>query len=71
MFSRGSDGSLTFFDLNQQETQRYFGKLNENELVADIKATWNINEEDRLRFGLTAKDKGAALQDDKVLLQPA
>ena len=57
MFSRGSDGSLTFFDLNQQETQRYFGKLNENELVADIKATWNINEEDRLRFGLTAKDK--------------
>ena len=57
MFSRSSDGSLSFFDLNQQETQRYFGKLNENELVADIKATWNINDEDRLRFGLTAKDK--------------
>ena len=57
MFNGGSDGLLTFFDLNQQETQRYFGKLNENELVADIKATWNINDEDRLRFGLTAKDK--------------
>ena len=57
MFSRQSDGTLSFFDLNQQETQRYFGKLNENELVGDIKATWNINDEDRLRFGLTAKDK--------------
>ena len=57
MFSRGDDGSLHFFDLNQQETQRYFGRLAENELVADIKATWKINDEDRLRFGLTAKDK--------------
>ena len=57
MFSRGDDGSLHFFDLNQQETQRYFGSLAENELVADIKATWEINDQDRLRFGLTAKDK--------------
>ena len=57
MFSRQGDGTLSFFDLNQQETQRYFGKLNENELVGDIKATWNIDDEDRLRFGLTVKDK--------------
>lgn len=57
MFSRDDDGSLHFFDLNQQETQRYFGSLAENELVADIKATWEINDQDRLRFGLTAKDK--------------
>lgn len=57
MFRRGEDGTLRFFDLNQQETQRYFGNLNENELVADIKATYNINDEDRIRFGLTAKDK--------------
>ena len=57
MFSRGDDGSLHFFDLNQQETQRYFGSLAENELVADIKAIWEINDQDRLRFGLTAKDK--------------
>ena len=57
MFSRGDGGSLHFFDLNQQETQRYFGSLAENELVADIKATWEINDQDRLRFGLTAKDK--------------
>ena len=57
MFSRHEDGTVSFFDLNQQETQRYFGKLNENEIVGDIKATWNINDEDRLRFGITAKDK--------------
>ena len=57
MFRRGEDGVLRFFDLNQQETQRYFGKLNENELVADIKASYSLNEEDRIRFGLTAKDK--------------
>ena len=57
MFSRGDDGSLHFFDLNQQETQRYFGSLAENELVADIKASYSFNEEDRIRFGLTAKDK--------------
>ena len=57
MFSKGDDGLLSFFDLNQQETQRYFGRLGENEIVADIKATWNINDRDRLRFGLTGKDK--------------
>ena len=57
MFRRGEDGVLRFFDLNQQETQRYFGRLGENELVADIKATYNFNDEDRIRFGLTGKDK--------------
>ena len=57
MYRRGSDGQLRFFDLNQQETQRYFGSLDENELVADIKASYNFGEDDRLRFGLTAKDK--------------
>ena len=57
MFSKGDDGLLSFFDLNQQETQRYFGRLGENEIVADIKATWNIDDRDRLRFGLTGKDK--------------
>ena len=62
MYRRGTDGQLRFFDLNQQETQRYFGKLSENELVADIKATYNFNESDRLRFGLTAKDKTRAFR---------
>ena len=62
MYRRGTDGQLRFFDLNQQETQRYFGSLDENELVADIKATYNFNESDRLRFGLTAKDKTRAFR---------
>lgn len=57
MYRRGNDGILRFFDLNQQETQRYFGKLVEDELVADIKASLNFNDSDRLRIGLTAKDK--------------
>ena len=57
MYRRGADGQLSFFDLNQQETQRYFGSLDENELVADIKASYDFGEDDRLRFGLTAKDK--------------
>ena len=57
MYRRGTDGQLRFFDLNQQETQRYFGKLDENELVADIKASYSFGDDDRLRFGLTAKDK--------------
>ena len=57
MYRRGLDGEYKFFRLNQQETQRYFGRLNENELVADIKATYGFNDDDRIRFGLTAKDK--------------
>ena len=57
MYRRGSDDRWYFFKLNQQETQRYFGKLSENELVADIKATYNINDHNKVRFGLSAKDK--------------
>ena len=57
MYRRGADDRWYFFKLNQQETQRYFGKLSENELVADIKATYNINEHNKVRFGLSAKDK--------------
>ena len=57
MYRLGSDDQWYFFKLNQQETQRYFGRLSENELVADIKATYMINEGDKIRFGLSAKDK--------------
>ena len=57
MYRLGSDGEWYFFKLNQQETQRYFGRLNENEAVADVKATYSFNKDDRIRFGLTAKDK--------------
>ena len=57
MYRLGADDQWYFFKLNQQETQRYFGKLGENELVADIKATFRINDENRIRFGASAKDK--------------
>lgn len=57
MFSRGEDGSLSFFNLNQQETMRYFGSLGESEAVADIRTSYNFSEDDRIRFGLTAKAK--------------
>lgn len=62
MYRRGTDGQLRFFDLNQQETQRYFGNLDENELVADIKASYSFGDDNRLRFGLTAKDKTRAFR---------
>ncbi len=57
MFSRGSDGTLSFFNLNQQETQRYFGQLSEDEVVADVRATLVVDEDNKIRFGLAAKDK--------------
>ena len=62
MYRRGTDGQLRFFDLNQQETQRYFGTLDENERVADIKASYSFGDDNRLRFGLTAKDKTRAFR---------
>ena len=65
MYRRGTDGQLRFFDLNQQETQRYFGSLDENELVADIKASYGFGDDDRLRFGLTAKDKTRAFRSTR------
>ncbi len=57
MFSRRADGSLGFFNLNQQETQRYFGKLSEYEIVADIRVSRVFDEWNRIGFGLGVKDK--------------
>ena len=58
MFRRSEDGTQKFFQLNQQETQRYFGKLGENEVVADVKSTYRFDDKgNRLRFGLSAKYK--------------
>lgn len=57
MFSKNADGSLGFFNLNQQETQRYFGKLSEYEAVADIRASRIFDEWNRVGFGISMKDK--------------
>lgn len=56
LFQEGTDGKLHFFT-NNLETYRYFGKLDEKEYTADIKALLNIDETSSLRFGITAKDK--------------
>ena len=70
MYRRGTDGQLRFFDLNQQETQRYFGSLDENELVADIKATYNFDERRQAALRPHRQGQDPRLQDHEILLQP-
>mgnify|MGYP004507115367 CR=1 FL=1 len=57
MFSKGADGALKFFNLNQQETQRYFGELEEYEIVGDIRVSRVFDEINKLQFGISIKDK--------------
>lgn len=57
MFIEGDGGMMSFFQLNQQETQRFFGKLGENEVVADFKAAYSFDDDNKLRLGITAKGK--------------
>ncbi len=46
------------FKLNRQETMRYFGSLDEDEWVADLKTTYRFGEKNLFRFGVGYKDKG-------------
>ena len=57
MFRRNSSGELNFFKLNAQETQRYFGALDENEFVLSEKNTRVFNDDYTLKFGVTGKYK--------------
>lgn len=57
MFSRGDDGSLGFFNLNQQETQRYFSGLSELETALQASAVRSFSDLCRLRFGASFRDK--------------
>ena len=58
MFENKTDGSISFFRLNQQETMRYFGELDEDEIATNVKATWNFGKRDsKLRFGIAFKNK--------------
>lgn len=57
MFRKMDDGSLTLFLLNRQETMRYFGSLNENEWVGDLKATYRFGKSNKVRAGFAYKDK--------------
>lgn len=57
MFQLLNDGNIKFFDLNQQETMRYFGDLNENELTACINSGYQIDEKNKIDFGISYKRK--------------
>ena len=58
MFRQDTEtGALSLFLLNQQETMRYFGELDEDEIVGDLKLAYHFGEENRLRVGATYKRK--------------
>lgn len=54
---RKDDGKISLFKLNKQETMRYFGELEETELVADLKVGYKWGENNRSQLGATYKDK--------------
>jgi outer membrane receptor protein involved in Fe transport len=56
MFRKDGD-DLSLFKLNQQETMRYFGDLDESEFVADIRSVYNFGTSNLVRAGATYKDK--------------
>ena len=76
MYIRNSQGSLSLFTLNQQETARYFGELNEKEWNANLGLTWKWNEQNSVKVGFNYKDKnrdyaGTRFYYDVRKLKPA
>ena len=57
MFIRTADGTLDLFRLNQQETMRYFGTLDEDEWNGHIAADFSFGRH-KLTIGAAVKDKG-------------
>lgn len=57
MYEIQDDESLKLFTLNQQEIMRYYGELNENEWVGDLKVAYHLNKNDKVRLGAAIKDK--------------
>lgn len=63
MFRKDENGQPSdLFTLNQQETMRYFGELNETETVGDLRATYHFNDKDLIRLGGTYKTKSRDYQ---------
>lgn len=58
MYLRNDDGSLALFKLNQQETMRYFGTLDENEWNAHAAADYGFGSGHKLTAGISFKNKG-------------
>lgn len=57
MYVRNSQGGLSLFTLNQQETARYFGELNEDEWNACFNLKWKWSEQNFLKAGFNYKAK--------------
>ncbi|WP_300698284.1 TonB-dependent receptor [Bacteroides sp.] len=57
MYIKNSQGGLSLFTLNQQETARYFGELNEEEWNANLGLKWRWNEQNFVKVGFNYKDK--------------
>lgn len=57
MYIRNSQGGLSLFTLNQQETARYFGELNEEEWNANLGLRWKWNEQNSVKAGFNYKNK--------------
>nr|WP_302987202.1 TonB-dependent receptor [uncultured Alistipes sp.] len=57
MYLREEDGSLSLFKLNQQETMRYFGTLDEDEWNAHAAVDYTFGAGHKLTAGLSWKDK--------------
>ena len=56
MFVNNND-TLRLFKLNRQETMRYFGTLDESELVACILGSYHFGQQNTLKLGFDCKNK--------------
>lgn len=75
MYIRNSQGGLSLFTLNQQETARYFGRLDEDEWNGRLGLKWKWNEENFFKAGFDYKTKrrdyeGTRFYYDLRKLQP-
>ena len=57
-----NSGLLELFKLNQQETMRYFGTLDEDELNGNVQSAYNFSNGNKLKLGFNIKDKSRDYQ---------
>ncbi len=57
MYEKNSDGTISLFDLNKQETMRYFGELGEDELNGNLSADYNFGSSHKITLGASYKSK--------------
>lgn len=57
MFRRDEKGGYSLFKLNQQETMRFFGELDEKVGTGDLRLTYHFNDQNLIRMGGAYMDK--------------